>query len=615
MDTRMTTASLPDNARNGARNNARDGDSPSDDRRLDRRNLAVSMLGTLAAILIAWPFAEGGSCDDFSYIHMAKTLAETGRFAYNGWPTAMLGIQVWWGAAWIWLFGFSFTIARLSLLPLAVGAVGIVYLLARRTRLSPADGLFVALATGLSPWFISLAPTFMTDVSSLFFLMASLYGFVRAVEAAEQDAARSRYALAWLAVGMLCGVLGGTIRQTVWFAPLAGSAVLFLWPRVRPLVRLAALLCGGIGLASIVIGMRWFASQPYAIPTQPLTLSVSSLSQAAGTVRQVCLIVAGGMAAAMPVFAWCLPAWKRWHRERPPWPGSALVADAVIVAAMGLVVFVSDFSRMLTIIGLPVDAGGLSSPWMPMIRSLRIGLLVAFALAVVGVLVRQRTAVGIAIRRMPPALLITLVYLVAYSAVLLQATKTTGSIFGRYYLPYIPIVSYAILFVMSGVATATASRDRNRSAWGWALLAIIAAYGVGTLHDSFAECRVRLAAVESLERAGIPRQRIMAGWEIDGWEQIERVGFMNDPRIRVPPDAYQPWKPDGYPENLFLRQRLPSLTPEYIVAGEGDQFSGTDARLESIPFTAWLPPFRRAVVVSHQQPMEVVMDGPKDAAR
>ena len=258
------------------------------DRRLDRRNLAVSMLGTLAAILIAWPFAEGGSCDDFSYIHMAKTLAETGRFAYNGWPTAMLGIQVWWGAAWIWLFGFSFTIARLSLLPLAVGAVGLVYLLARRARLSPADGLFVAFATGLSPWFILLAPTFMTDVSSLFFLMASLYGFVRVVEAAQQDAARSRHALAWL----------------------------------------AALLCGGIGLASVVFGMRWFASQPYAIPTQPLTLSVSSLSQAAGTVRQVCLVVAGGMAAAMPVFAWCLPAWKRWHRERPPWPGSAVIDGA-----------------------------------------------------------------------------------------------------------------------------------------------------------------------------------------------------------------------------------------------------------------------------------------------
>ena len=126
---------------------------------IDARNLLLCVLITLAAILVAWPFAEGGSIDDFSYIHMAKTLAETGRFAYNGWPTAMLGIQVWWGAAWVWLFGFSFAIVRLSVWPLALGAVALVYLIARRASLSPADSLFAALPTGLSTLFLPLVPT------------------------------------------------------------------------------------------------------------------------------------------------------------------------------------------------------------------------------------------------------------------------------------------------------------------------------------------------------------------------------------------------------------------------------------------------------------------------
>jgi len=99
---------------------------------IDCRNLILCVLVTLGAILAAWPFAESGYMDDFSYIHMAKTLAETGRFAYNGWPTAMLGIQVWLGATWIWLFGFSFTITRLSVWPLALGTVAIAYLLASR---------------------------------------------------------------------------------------------------------------------------------------------------------------------------------------------------------------------------------------------------------------------------------------------------------------------------------------------------------------------------------------------------------------------------------------------------------------------------------------------------
>ena len=42
---------------------------------IDARNLLLCVLVPLAAILVAWPFAEGGYIDDFSYIHMAKTLS------------------------------------------------------------------------------------------------------------------------------------------------------------------------------------------------------------------------------------------------------------------------------------------------------------------------------------------------------------------------------------------------------------------------------------------------------------------------------------------------------------------------------------------------------------
>ena len=245
---------------------------------VDVRNLLLCVLVPLAAILVAWPFAEGGYIDDFSYIHMAKTLAETGRFAYNGWPTAMLGIQVWWGAAWIWLFGFSFTIVRLSVLPLALGAVVLVYLLGRRASLSPYDSLFAALLTALSTLFLPLAPTFMSDIPAFFFLLAGLYGFVRAADAIEQVPARGTHvvawqALAWLAIGTLCGVLGGTIRQPVWFAPIASAAVLCRWRSGglsrsdRRGFRLASLLCGVIGVAALIAGTRWFSQQPYAIPT------------------------------------------------------------------------------------------------------------------------------------------------------------------------------------------------------------------------------------------------------------------------------------------------------------------------------------------------------------
>lgn len=47
---------------------------------------------------IAWPVAEMGFVDDWSYTKSAQVFAQTGHFAYNGGATAMLGWQVAWGA-------------------------------------------------------------------------------------------------------------------------------------------------------------------------------------------------------------------------------------------------------------------------------------------------------------------------------------------------------------------------------------------------------------------------------------------------------------------------------------------------------------------------------------
>jgi 4-amino-4-deoxy-L-arabinose transferase-like glycosyltransferase len=569
---------------------------------VDTRNLLLCVLVTLAAILVAWPFAEGGYIDDFSYIHMAKTLAETGRFAYNGWPTAMLGIQVWWGAAWIWLFGFSFTLVRLSVLPLALGAVAMVYLLARRARLAPAESLFASLLTGLSPRFIALAPSFMTDVSALFFLMASLYGFVRAVETASQVPARTRDTLAWLALGMLCGVLGGTVRQTVWFAPLAGAAVLFLWPGVGSRLRLSALLCGVVGLACIVVGVRWFNSQPYAIPTRSLSGMAVGLSEFGTLVRTMAWVIVGSMSAMLPVFVYRFAALRLWRRDRIAWLSNSLTTDAIIVAALVLVFFPA------TVVGA-LEMAAISTGTMPviergvwMLRGLRIGLMLLLALAAVAMVFQWRGAIMSAARHIPAAIVVPLVYLLPYSAAVMQASQTTGGLFDRYYLPCVPLLACALLYCIG--ATATSAADRRSAFWGWVFIAIIAVPEVMRLHDVFADCRARLAALAHLEGQGVARDRIMAGWQIDGWEQIERAGYLNDYRIRMPPDAYKPFQPDGYPEQLMLRDRMSALTPEYIVTDDPTPFPGDGTKFPTFPYTSWRPPFHREIVICHQTPTQ-----------
>jgi hypothetical protein len=44
---------------------------------------------------------------------IAKQIAETGHLAYDGWVTAILGWQLYLGAAFIKVFGFSFTTTRI----------------------------------------------------------------------------------------------------------------------------------------------------------------------------------------------------------------------------------------------------------------------------------------------------------------------------------------------------------------------------------------------------------------------------------------------------------------------------------------------------------------------
>jgi hypothetical protein len=582
---------------------------------IDRRNLLLCVLVTLAAILVAWPFAEGGYIDDFSYIHMAKSLAETGRFAYNGWPTAMLGIQVWWGTAWIWLFGFSFTLVRLSVLPLALGAVALVYLIARRASLSPSDSLFTALLTGLSTLFLPLAPTFMTDIPGFFFLMACFYGFTRAADAIEDSRARSTHvvpwrALAWLAIGTLCGVLGGTIRQPVWFAPIACAAVLCLWRfgglsrSDHRVFRLASLLCGVIGMVALVVGTRWFSQQPYTIPTKLPSLEAVAQFRVASIAREAVTVVTECALKVLPAILFCLP-WVVEHVStglRTRW---GRISAGVTAVAM-VVVLAGTISR-----SLEGSLGLLAGSWRPTGHALhdvgvgliRCGVLgVAVAVAVAGtVAVGRARSRPTAAWRLPPAVILPLAYLVPYGASLLLVSQTTDGIYPRYYLPLLPALTCGILFCTRSLPAARSAAADRRSVLGWLLVGFFALRGIAILHDEFADTRTRLEAIAFLQQQGVPRERITSKWVIDGWEQIERAGSINDPRIQVPVDAYRADVPYDYPDPKF-RKKFPALRPDFMVVDEREITPGASGDFPRFPFTAWWrPPYLRAIVIRSQQ--------------
>ena len=183
---------------------------------------------SIMAVLAAYPFAAMGFIDDWSYIKTADEFANTGHFVYNGWATAMLGWQIPWGALFIKLFGFSFTAPRISTLFIAFVSVFLLHRILERFGLARRSAAFGALLLGLSPIFVPLAPTFMTDISGMFVVLVCIYMCLRAYTAAGD-----RSAILWLIAAGLVNVAGGTVRQIAWL----GALVLVpstAWAHARP---------------------------------------------------------------------------------------------------------------------------------------------------------------------------------------------------------------------------------------------------------------------------------------------------------------------------------------------------------------------------------------------
>src|SRR5260370_4982343 len=182
---------------------------PSDTRR------AWSWMGIVAfAMLMVRPFAELPYGDDLACAHVGLNLVRSGHLLYNGWDAAMLLSHAYWGALFIRLFGFSFACLRFSTMPFALGAVGLCYLLVRQAGLKVQDATLVTLLFGLSPIFLPLSVSYMTDVPCLFFMFASLYSLSKAATSSEFR----NYG--WLALGVATGFLGCTGRHVAWLVPL-----------------------------------------------------------------------------------------------------------------------------------------------------------------------------------------------------------------------------------------------------------------------------------------------------------------------------------------------------------------------------------------------------------
>jgi hypothetical protein len=535
------------------------------------------------------PVLEMGFGDDFSYIWTARALAETGHVVYNGWATAMLGWQIYLGALFIKLFGFSFTAVRVSVLLVGMATAALLQRLSVRMGLNEWNATLATLTLTLSPLFLPLTFSFMTDVPGFLSILICLYSCIRAVQANSD-----RAAIRWLIFAAVSNAIGGTVRQIAWLGALVMvPSTVWVLRRRRGTLAAGAILWT-VSAVFVAVCMYWFKSQPYSV-NEKLILGNHLLSRKYFTVLLFSLPILIAFVARYPIK-------ERWARIQ----GGAAVLAILLVGGACVALWhtkiylaapyvVAPFSEeMVSVQGL--DIGGLpghrpavlSMPFRITLTLVTFAAFLAFLLCLINAsrLEEHRDADNAGQISNQTILIILGPFTAAYLFLLI----TRASFFERYFLPLLFIF---LVFLTRFYQTKIASRLPVVSI---VFVILFGGYGIATLHDLMAADRASLGAADELRAAGVPRSEIKAGVEYDGWTEIELTGYVNDPHLRIPEGAYHAPPPQSLPSQcvFWFDSYTPAIQGRYELT-----YSPLPCFPESefppFEYTTWLAPHHQQI--------------------
>ncbi len=562
-------------------------------------------LAVLVCELISRPYAEMGISDDGPYILMAKTLASTGHIVYNGWAAAMIGWQLYIGAAFIKLFGFSFTAVRMSTLFVSLATAFLLQRTLVRSGITERNAVVATLALVLSPLYLLLSVTYMSDIFGLFAMLVCFYGCLRALQSATPNAA-----ILWLCFAVATNAIFGTARQIAWLGVLVMVPSTLWLLRSQRRVLIAGSIATFAGILSIYACMQWLNHQPYVLPPQPLphTFSfVSSLLTLAYFFLAIPFLL-------LPIVALFLPTLRK---SRP-----AVIALLALILLGYL--FLGIYPNHLRG-GFPLEptlgAGGnwigvhgiheghqlhgnppvfLDVPAQALITIVCFGGSLAVLLSL---LHRYRLRAQHTSPSVPSAqdvswkqLGILLVpFALAYTALLIPRTAT-GWIYDRYTL------ELGLVALICLVRYYQEQIQPRISLLGIALVATMAVVGVAITHNHFSLYRARIALAAELHANGIPDTSIDNGFEQNFLTELRYADHINDSTIVFPSDAYIPAPPlPASTCKMFWHDKTPHIHPIYGIAFDPNACYGP-APFTPLRYTRWLASSPEAIYVVRYAP-------------
>lgn len=543
----------------------------------------------LLCVFATYPVAEIGMNDEWSYVQSAEVLARTGHIVYNGWATAMLGWQLYIGALFARLFGPSFTSIRASTVLVGLATAYLIHRTLVRVGITPRNAVIGTLAVVLGPLFLPLTVSFMTDIGGLFFIALCLYACLRAVEATED-----RVVLGWLAFAAISNALGGTVRQIAWLGALVMFPCAVWLLRKRRHVVLLGLILYPVSAAIIFGSLRWFQHQPYSVPEQllPGPVALHNLHYLIGVGFRTLYTWILYLLPLLLVFASAL-LWRE-RRTRLMLIFGGLLCVAVVLFLHHrhlLALFLSPVGNyvqlrhgFIDILQLDDDPGGrLAHATQLVLVGVNLFAVLTFATFLATVRVRRTSSSSLPAATSWWSLTVLLVpFTLAYLALLLPRAAF-GGLYDRYLLP---------LVFLSVLVLTRLYQDRVKDklpAYSLVLVAIFALYAMAGTYDSFSQARAKLAAIAELRAAGVPDTAIDAGLEHNAWVQVERYGYVNDPRIKVPanlPRIEAPPFPDNCQPHAD-RQLTPAIVPGYTISSDPAACAGPSG-YSPVAYHGWL---------------------------
>ena len=491
--------------------------------------------------------------DDWDYSRMVKIFLDTGQIQRSDYAQATLIFPALYGGLVSKIFGFSFTTLRFSTLALALITLIGFYLLLGEFNFDVKRRLLGTLTLLVSPIFIYLGFSFMTDVPAVCWLILAALFYVRAVK--RNDARQA-------VIGSACAALTFLTRQIGIFLPIAfGAIVLWRLPRAQWLKYGAA----GGALPIAVIAIYVFAPSQNAVAnwaTQNITfgLTLGQLAQpdmwGIYLRRAVEALMTIGMYAAPIYAAIVLGHGRIFKRERIESPGRSARVRWLIYG-LGAIVFVLTVARLaargewfpyltdiLTRAGLRPylayyawDAGALRGEILPHGVFVALTILAAIAgLALIYGVVRQID------RAWWRGAAIELQFVIALTLFIGLPSLIFATFYERYLLPLLP---GAIILLLG----ATRRQSFSMRAGGVALagMAIIA---WALMQDYLNWNEARWQVGRELLAQSVPASKIDGGYEWDGWYLYDAtVAYI---RATGQPFIYDPWQ--------YV------LDPEYVLA-------------------------------------------------